>query len=189
VEALGGGQAQSLALPVEVAAPLLQPDVDRPLPGSPDPTSERRARRLHADGKMGQPRLDHRIDMGDQGCPRHARHLGRERRRQGEDVADHHMRAHLLQQRQQCPCRPGRVAILGRIGAGRGVHPVFLGGGEAQSRALDGSSPLLPALDRHFVAASGQRPAQGDRRKDVARIAEGGDQESARGYRGPHRGG
>ena len=39
------------------------------------------------------------------------------------------------------------------------------------------AAPLLPGLDHHLVPAPGQRPAQRDRREDVARVAEGGDED------------
>ncbi len=100
------------------------------------------------------------------------------------------VRAHLLQQGQQRPRRLGRVRSLGRVGVRRREHPVFLGRGEAQAGALDRRPPLLPGLDRHLVAAPGQRPPERDRREDVARVAEGGDEEPhARGYRAPRRAG
>ena len=86
---------------------------------------------------------------------------------------------------------------VGRVRVGGREHPVFLGGGEAEPRALDRGPPLLPGLDHHLVAAPGQRPAQGDRREDVPGVAEGGDQDAqalihaqgaARACRGPRRG-
>ena len=83
---------------------------------------------------------------------------------------------HLLQQRQQRPGRLGRVGAVLGVGVGRREHPVFLGRGEAEPGALDGAAPLLPGLDHDLVAARGQRPAEGDRREDVARVAEGGEQ-------------
>ena len=48
---------------------------------------------------------------------------------------------------------------------------------------------LLPGLDRDLVSAPGQRLPERDRGKDVARIAEGGEQKTqARGGRSLHRG-
>ena len=201
VEALERRQAEPLALPVEVAAPVLEADVQRPRPRLPDPAPERRPRRLQADREERQARLDHRVDVGDQGRQRHPGLLGGEGRGEGEDVADHRVRAHLLEQRQQRPGRLGGVGAVLGVGVGRREHPVFLGGGEAEAGALDGGAALLPGLDRHLVAALGQRPAQRDRREDVAGVAEGGEQQAealarrrrppggARGRRFPRRAG
>ena len=139
---------------------------------------ERRARRLQADREERQARLDHRVDVGDQGRQRDPGLLCRQRRRQGEDVADDDVRPHLLEQRQQRPRRLGRVVAVGRVGVGRREHPVFLGRGEAEPGALDRLAPLLPGLDHDLVAALAQRPPQRDRREDVPGVAKGGDQEA-----------
>ena len=128
--------------------------------------------------KNGMPRLDHRVDVGDQRRQRHPGLLGGQRRRQGEDVADGDVGAHLLQQRQQRPRRLGGVVAVGGVGIGRREHPVFLRRGEAEPGSLDRRPPLLPGLDHHLVPAPGQRPPQGDRREYVSRVAEGGYQDA-----------
>ena len=121
--------------------------------------------------------------MRDQRRQWDARHLGGKCRRQ--DVADDHVGAHLFQQGQQRPRRLGRVSPLWRIGVRRGEHAVFLRRGEAQAGALDRGPSLLPGLDRHLVSAPGQGSAKGDCWKDVPRVAEGSDQEAARGCQAP----
>ena len=173
-----GGRSSAGPLQVEVAAAVLEADVQRPLPGPPDGAPERRARRLQADREERQARLDHRVDVRDQGRQRHPGALGRQRRRQGEDVADGDVGPHLLQQRQQRPRRLGRVLAVGGVRFGRREHPVFLGRGEAEPGALDRRPPLLPGLDHDLVPAPGQRPPQRDRREDVPGVAEGGDQDA-----------
>ena len=84
---------------------------------------------------------------------------------------------HLLEQRQQRPGGLGGVGAVLGVRVGRREHPVFLGRGEAEPGALDRVAALLPGLDRHLVAARGQRPAQRDRREDVPGVAEGGEQQ------------
>ena len=161
---------------------------------------DRRARRPQPDREERQPRLDHRVDVGDQGRQRHPGALGGQGRGQGEDVADGDVRAHLLQQRQQRPRRLGGVLAVGGVGFRRREHLVFLGRGEAEPGALDRPPALLPGLDHDLVPAPGQRPPQRDRREDVPGVAEGGDQDAqgfagvarrcaARGYRVPRPGG
>ena len=187
-----GGRSRRCALAVEVAPAVLEADVEGALPGAPDRSPERRSRRLQADREEGQARLDHRVDVGDQGRQRHAGLLGRQRRRQGEDVADDDVRPHLLEQGQQRSRRLGGVLPVGGVRIRRREHAVFLGGGKAEPGALDRGPPLLPGLDRDLVAATAQRPSQRDRREDVAGVAEGRDQESSelvRACRAPRRGG
>src|SRR5262249_34193175 len=75
----------------------------------------------------------------------------------------------------------GGVAALVGVGLGRREGAVFLGGGEVEPGALDRAPALLPGLDRHRVAAARQRPSQGDRREDVAGIAEGGGEDADHG--------
>ncbi|HEY7257028.1 MAG TPA: hypothetical protein VH476_10140 [Solirubrobacterales bacterium] len=123
--------------------------------------------------------------MGDQGRARDSHHLGGERRRQGQNVADDDVGPQLLEQRHQRPCRLGGVIAFGRVGVGGREHPVFLGRGEAEAGVLDRGAALLPRLERDLGAARRQRPAEGDRGKDVAGVAEGGDQVAPRGRRTP----
>jgi hypothetical protein len=201
VEALDRRQVQPLPLQVEVAATVLEADVQRPLPGPPDRRPDRRARRPQADREERLSRLDHRVDVGDQGRQRHPGALGGQGGGEGEDVADGDVRAHLLQQRQQRPRRLGGVLAVVGVRLRRREHLVFLGRGEAEPGALDRGPALLPGLDHDLVPALGQRPTQGDRWEDVPGIAEGGDQDAqgfaaalhcraaARGYRDPRRGG
>ena len=190
VEALDRGEADPLALQVEVTAAVLEADVERPLSGPPDRPPERRPRRPQPDREEGQPRLDDRVDVRDQGRQRHPGPLGRQRRRQREDVADGDVRPHLLQQRQQRPSCLGGVLAVGGVRLRRREHPVFLCRGKAEPGSLDGGPALLPGLDHDLVPARRQGASEGDRREGVAGVAEGGDQDPqwrARAAR-PHRG-
>ncbi|MGC1166878.1 MAG: hypothetical protein WA862_12305 [Solirubrobacterales bacterium] len=198
MEVLDRRQAEPLALQVEVAAAVLETDVEGPLPGSPDRPAERRARRPQPDREERQPGLHDGVDVGNQGRQRYPGALGGQGRRQGEDVADGDLRAHLLQQRQQRSRRLGGVLAVGGVGLRRREHLVFLRGGEAQARALDRRPALLPGLDHDLMPAPGKRPPQRDRWKNVSRVAKRGDQHSqgfagvlhrraAREYRVPHR--
>ncbi len=83
-----------------------------------------------------------------------------------------------LQQGQQRARRVGGVAAVVGVGLRRREGAVFLGGGEAESGALDRDAALLPGLDRHLVPATGKCPSERDRREDVPGIAEGGDEDS-----------
>ena len=176
VEAVEGREAHALALAVQVPAPVLEADVERPLPGPPDRPPDRRARLTQSDREEGQARLDHRVDVGDQGGERHPGRLGGEGRGEGEDVGDDDRRVEALEQRQQRPRRVGGVLSLLGLRLGRREGAVFLGRGEVEPGALDRGAALLPGLDRHRVPAARQRPSQGDRREDVAGVAERGDQ-------------
>ena len=166
---------------------MREADVEQAVALAPGPAPEPRPRRPQADREERQPGLDRRVEVGDQGRPRDPGDLGGECRRQGEDVADDDVGAHLLEQRHQRPRRLGGVRAFGRVGVGRREHPVFLGRGEAEAGALDGGAALLPGLDRDLAPAGGQRPAEGDRGKGVAGVAEGGDQVTPTGCRGPLR--
>ena len=53
---------------------------------------------------------------------------------------------------------------------------------------LDRLAPVLPGLDRDLVAAPGQRAREGDRRKRVSGVAEGGDRGTPCKIRFPARG-
>ena len=178
-----GGRSSRSALQVEVAAAVLEADVERPLPGPPDRPPDRRARRPQPDREERQSRLDHRVDVGDQGRQRHPGALGGEGRGQGEDVADGDVRAHLLQQRQQRPRRLGGVLAVGGVRFRRREHPVFLGRGEAEPGALDRRPPLLPGLDHDLVPAPGQRPPERDRRERRARDRRSAATRTRRGMR------
>ena len=134
VEALDRRQAEPLALAVEVAPAVGEADVEQPLPLAPRPSPDRRPRRPQPDREEREPRLDGGVEVGDQRRARDPRDLGRERRREGEDVADDDVGPHLLEQRHQRPRRLGGVVAFGRVGVGRREHPVFLRRGEAEAR-------------------------------------------------------
>ena len=94
VEALDRRQARARSrCRLRSRRPCSRPMFSARCPGSPDASPDRRARRLQADREERQARLDHRVDVGDQGRQRHPGLLGRQRRRQGEDVADDGVRA------------------------------------------------------------------------------------------------
>ena len=59
-----------------------------------------------------------------------------------------------------------------RLGAG-GEHAVLGRSREGKALGLDVLAPALPGLQRHVVAASGERPPEGDHREGVAGVAEG----------------
>ena len=68
--------------------------------------------------------------------------------------------------------------LVGRQRAlARGEDVVLGRGGEGHPLGLDVLAPARPGLQRHVVAAAGERAAERDRRKRVARVAEGAEQE------------
>ena len=178
VEALDRRQVESRPLPVEVAPAVLEADVQRSLPGPPDGAPERRARRLQADREERQARLDHRVDVGDQGRQRHAGLLGGQRRRQGEDVADD--ACGRISSSSGSSARAASAAWSPSAESGSG------GGNIRYSSAAAKPSPAPSTASRRssqvsiidLVAAPAQRPSQRDRREDVPGIAEGGDEEA-----------
>ena len=122
-----------------------------------------------------------RVHVRDQRRPRPAVELGRERRREREDVGDDDLGGELAHERQRVVggVDDGLVEVE-RLGALR--EDLVLGRGrERHPLALDVALPAPPGLQRDLVTARHERAAERDHRKSVAGVAEGAQQDPAAG--------
>ena len=177
VKSLDRRQPQPPPRLIELVPAPPQPHLEQRPRRPPGHPPEARPRWTQPERVERHPRLLHRIDVRDQRGVWDAGDLGRERRRQRQDVAHHQIRLEPLHQPSQRPGGGRRGLPVGRVRPRRRIHRVLLRAGEAQPLALDRLPPPLPGLDQHLMAAPRQLARERDCRKGMARIAERGDQQ------------
>ncbi len=162
---------------VEFGPPLLQTALHEAVEAVPCPTADDGARQPCADRVRREAGVGSRIDVRDQRCDRNTGELGRERRRQREDVGDDHVGSQLLDERQRVARRP-YDGLVGLQCTTQGGEDVVLGRRrEAEALRLDLRLPPTPGLHDHLVPVPAEGPPEGDDRERVSRIPEGAEQD------------
>ena len=160
MQIFGGGSPTAARVWFISRRPRPQPAFEHRQRGPPCGSTERGARRLHADREEREPRLVDRVHMGDQRRAQRRRPLGRQRRRQREDVAD-----------ATSGSKSSNRGASARAASAADVFPLVAGGGGGKvsyssaavkciPSRLDRVAPALPRLDQDRVATTAEGPGE-----------------------------